>query len=210
MRRNTDQSPSEPESASTRPAASPQDQARERDATAIEARLEPAAKPSFKDRVAALRAMSRETFVAQTREVASHILAAIQTAADGPLPESIRPMNASDMRAKNDYLSSLDTLRDAEIAEETPKDAIVLDRSFDPSHPVSVLIKVGDKVAHGAIHWALWQVVEKALSPEDQDFIWTLRAKAGIEESISNYQQARETLVKVGIDLDTPRLFADS
>jgi len=209
MRRNSDQSPLEPESASTRPAASPHDQARERDATAIAARLEPAAKPSFKDRVAALRAMSRETFVAQTREVASHILAAIQTA-DGPLPESIRPMNASDTRAKNDYLSSLDTLRDAEIAEETPEDAIVLDRSFEPSYPVSVLIKAGDKVAHGAVHWALWQVVEKALSPEDQDFIWTLRAKAGIEESISNYQQARETLVKVGIDLDTPRLFADS
>ena len=119
-------------------------------------------------------------------------------------------MNASDTRAKNDYLSSLDTLRDAEIAEETPEDAIVLDRSFEPSYPVSVLIKAGDKVAHGAVHWALWQVVEKALSPEDQDFIWTLRAKAGIEESISNYQQARETLVKVGIDLDTPRLFADS
>ena len=208
--------PRTPDDPSTAPDASSTDtgtrvgvDAREGAATAVEQTMQPPAMTEFKKRVANLRAMGREQFLQQSREVASRIVALIQTVGAGPLPESIRPMNASDTQAKNSYLDSVAQLRDAEIADVAPKGAIVPDMSFDPAFPLSLAIKRGGRAAQVGVHWALWNAVKESLAPEDAAFVRMVEMKTGLEQSIEEYERARKRLQDADIDLDDPRLFAE-
>jgi len=190
------------------PAPERNDVAREDGAPAVEQTMSPAV-VEFKKRVANLRSMGREQFLQQSREVASRIVALIRTAGAGPLPESIRPMNASDTQAKNGYLDSVAQLSDAEIADVTPNGAIVPDLSFDPACPVSLVIKRGSRAVIVGVHWALWNVVKESLATEDAAFVRMVDVKAGLERSIEEYQRARANLQAADIDLDDPRLFQE-
>lgn len=212
-----------PESAGETSAQGTDDLAREGAATAVEKMMEIAdtvgdttfpsgapAKMTFKDHVSALREMGREQFIQRSHEVARRIVTLIQAAAEGPLPEDVRPMNASDTRARELYMDSVHLLRDAEIADSTDNDAIVFDLSFDPVNPVSLTINRGSRVVYAGIHWALWKTIEKSLSPEDKEFMRIADLKANVEKRIDEYERGRKYLQAAGIDLDKPQLFDEA
>jgi hypothetical protein len=189
------------------PAPDRSDVVREDGAAAVEQTMQAPAKVEYKNRVASLRAMGREKFVEQTRQVAGRLIKAIEAAAGGPVPERVRTSESEVLRQL--YRQSVDRMRGAELADDTPHGVIVIDTSFDPVNPVSLLIKRDGMVVYGGIHWALWQTVEKALSSEDKEFIGTVRLKVGLEERIFEYQRARMSLQQAGFDLDDLRLFED-
>jgi hypothetical protein len=184
-------------------------EAREGAATAVEQTMQSPTMMEFKKRVANLRAMGREQFLQRSHEVASRIVALIRIAGTGPLPESVRPMNASDTQAKNGYLDSVAQLSDAEIADVAPKGAIVPDLSFDPACPLSLVIKRGSRSAVVGVHWALWNAVKESLAPEDAAFVRMVELKTDLEQRIDDYQRDRTRLQDADIDLDDPRFFEE-